>query len=357
MNAQDILYAPASAVYRSVIGARRALYASGALKTYHASVPVVCIGNLSLGGTGKTPLVEYVARLMPSTGRWPGIVSRGYKRVTNPKDVVLVSDGTQILTTAAEGGDEPYLLAKTLPGIAVAVCADRHKACEYLVDRNLCDCVLLDDGFQHWSLARDADIVAIDATSDLSKMRLIPSGTLREPPSALRRAFAVIHTKVGHPDAVARRQEFYRSNRQRVNQLVPGVPQFAARFIPESLVRLSKGRGGDLDFVDLPGMRVAAFCGIANPEGFYGTLRALGADVVVQRSFPDHHHYTYPEVAQMLDAAVENECEAIITTSKDAVKLLDFELPADPPIFMLTQTVQLDDPDGFLDTLRWAVNG
>ncbi len=342
-------------LYWGIYGTRRALYATGALRTHKSPVPVLSVGNLSAGGTGKTPVVEYIARLMPAAGKWPGIVSRGYGRTERLSEVVLVSDGSQLLASVAEGGDEPVLLAKSLPGIAVAVASERYRACEYLVERSLCDCVLLDDGFQHWSLARDADIVLVDATEELSQMRLMPAGFLREPASALRRAFAIIHTKVGNPEAVAQKRDFYRANRARVSAAAPGVPQFAARFIPDKLLRLSR-KGPDLDFLDLPGMKVCAFAGVHNPDNFFGTLRSLGCDVV-GKPFVDHADYEYADVARLLDFAVDEECEAVITTAKDAVKLENFELPADPPIYVLTQTVELDDPDGFQDTLRWAVSG
>lgn len=347
----------ASGLYGGVVEARRRLYSAGVVPVRRAPVPVICIGNLSVGGTGKTPMVEYLARLMPSWGLWPAIVSRGYKRETPEEQFVLVSDGTEILATPAEGGDEPCLLAHMLKGIAVAVCSDRLKACEALAESGLCDSIILDDGFQHLRLHRDCDIVLVDATVDLSRTRLIPAGTRREPLSALRRATCVVHTKVGHPEAVAQKKDYYRSNRARVSKIAPWVPQFAARFLPEGLTRLGGGNSkrGDIDFSDLPGMKIAAFAGIANPENFFGTLRALGADVA-GKGFPDHKNYDYRDLAQIMDFAVAEDAEAIVTTAKDAVKLLDMKLPNSPAIYMLTQTVQLDQAESFqelvVDALR-----
>lgn len=354
MGAPEAFLFPAAALYRSVMETKRLLYSTGALRRRQATVPVVCIGNLSLGGTGKTPMVEYVARMLPRCGKWPAIVARGYKRSTPQSQLIVVSNGNEVLATAAEAGDEPLLLARSLKGIAVAVCSNRHKACEELVRLGLCDCVVLDDGFQHWPLARNADVVLIDSTVDLSTMRIFPAGTLREPLSGLKRAWAVIHTRVGDPEAKARRQDYYISNRTKVSTVAPGVPQFAARFLPEKLVRLSKPSGPEIDIGDLPGMRVAAFAGIAKPEAFFGTLNSLGADVS-KRPFPDHASYTYRDIAQVLDFAVAEECEAVITTSKDAVKLMSFELPAEPPIYMLTQSIELDYPEEFQSLLLAAV--
>jgi tetraacyldisaccharide 4'-kinase len=351
----------ASGLYGGVVEARRKLYSAGLVPVRRASVPVVCVGNLSVGGTGKTPMVEFLARMMPAWGLWPGIVSRGYKRSTPPDQFVLVSDGQEIYATAAEGGDEPVLLANMLRGVAVGVCADRVRACTELTDAGLCDSIILDDGFQHLRLHRDCDIVLVDATVDLSRTRMLPFGTRREPLSALRRATCVVHTKVPHPGAIAPKNDFYRQNRAKVSKIAPWVPQFATRFLPESLVRIGAAEtstADDIDLGDLPGLRVLAFAGIARPETFFDTLRGLGCEVI-EKPFSDHQSYDYREIAQLLDDAVEQDVEAIITTAKDAVKLLDMKLPDTPPIYMLTQTVQMDEQDAFrellTDTLRHAM--
>ncbi len=342
----------ASGLYGGVVEARRKLYSAGIVPTRRASVPVVCIGNLSVGGTGKTPMVEFLARMMPAWGLWPGIVSRGYKRSTPPEQCVLVSDGTEIFATADEGGDEPVLLAHMLRGIAVAVCADRVRACGELTGAGLCDSIILDDGFQHLRLHRDCDIVLVDATVDLSKTRMLPFGTRREPLSALRRATCVIHTKVAHPDAIAPKNDYYRQNRAKVSKIAPWVPQFSSRFLPEGLVRLGGSGDGsqDLNLGDLPGLKVVAFAGIARPENFFDTLRGLGCDVI-GKPFEDHQSYDYLDIARILDSALEEQAEAVITTAKDAVKLLDMDLPDNPPIYMLTQTVQMDEQEAFQELL------
>ncbi len=342
----------ASGLYGGVVEARRKLYTAGIVPVRRAAVPVVCIGNLSVGGTGKTPMVEFLARMMPAWGLWPGIVSRGYKRSTPAEQVVLVSDGTEIFATPDQGGDEPVLLAHMLRGIAVAVCADRAKACAELTSAGLCDSIILDDGFQHLKLHRECDIVLVDATVDLGKTRMLPFGTRREPLSALRRATCVVHTKVASPDAIAPQNDYYRKNRAKVSKIAPWVPQFATRFLPEGLVRIggAEDDSGDLDLGDLPGLRVMAFAGIARPENFFDTLRTLGCDVV-GKSFEDHQSYEYIDVARILDSAMEDKCDAVITTAKDAVKLLDMELPSEPPIYMLTQTVQMEDQEAFQELL------
>ena len=347
----------ASGLYGGVVEARRKLYTAGLVTVRKATVPVVCIGNLSVGGTGKTPMVEFLARMMPVWGLWPGIVSRGYKRTTPPEQCVLVSDGSEIFATPEQGGDEPVLLAHMLRGIAVAVCADRARACGELTGAGLCDSIILDDGFQHLRLHRDCDIVLVDATVDLGKTRMLPFGTRREPLSALRRATCVIHTKVPHPDAIAPQNDYYRKNRTKVSKIAPWVPQFSTRFLPEGLIRLGNAEDDEnnLDLGDLPGLKVIAFAGIAHPQNFFDSLRGLGCDVI-GKSFEDHQSYDYLDIARILDSAAEENAEAVITTAKDAVKLLDMDLPDDPPIYMLTQTVQMDEQEAFqellTDTLR-----
>lgn len=348
----------ASGLYGGVVEARRKLYSAGLCPVRRANVPVVCVGNLSVGGTGKTPMVEFLARMMPAWGLWPGIVSRGYKRNTPPDQFVLVSDGQEIFATPEEGGDEPVLLANMLRGIAVGVCADRARACGELTGAGLCDSIILDDGFQHLRLHRDCDIVLIDATVDLTKTRMLPFGTRREPLSALRRATCVVHTKVPHPDAISPKNDYYRKNRAKVSKIAPWMPQFSTRFLPEGLVRIGAPDTDGIDEIglgDLPGLRVLAFAGIAHPENFFETLRGLGCEVV-EKPFGDHQSYDYREIARLLDDATEQSCEAIITTAKDAVKLLDMKLPDTPPIYMLTQTVQMDEQEAFkellTDTLR-----
>lgn len=332
---------------------REAAYDHGILARRPASVPVVCVGNLSMGGTGKTPMVEYCVRRLAALGRRPGIVSRGYRRKTDPGQFVLISDGQRILADAEAGGDEPVLLARSLANVAVAVCADRYRAAMELATRGLCDCVVLDDGFQHLALQRDADIVLLDARADLQAMRLLPAGSLREPAAALARAAAVVHTKVPPGGS-----GFLASNRATAERAAPGVAQFVARFAPDNLVRFGDNAAPrHQPATDLNGMRVLAFAGIAHPGDFFAQLRELGAEVV-ECPLADHAPIIPELIARFANEAVRAGCDALVTTTKDAVKLpTEGGWGGALPLFMLERRVELDDPAGFDALLARAMAG
>ena len=341
-----ILLSPLGAAYRAGMAVRGALYGRGLLASADAGVPVVCVGNLTLGGTGKTPMVALVASALRDAGRRPAIVSRGYRRATPPGELVVVSDGGPLLADPAAAGDEPVLLASMLPGVAVAVCADRARAARELVGRGLCDCVVLDDGFQHLALRRDADLVLVDATRDLARLRMFPAGTLREPPHALARAAAVVHTRAGgSPDHSA-------ANRALVAARFPAMPQFTARFIAD---RVTEGPDGGTDVPPdaLPG-HLLAFAGIAHPDPFFAAARAL-APRVDTLPLPDHAAYDAATIDRVIRAARDAGTADLLTTAKDAVKLRGVMPPDGMRLLVLHQRVEVEPLDGFRAVLARAV--
>jgi tetraacyldisaccharide 4'-kinase len=341
-----VLAAPLGMIYGRAMRVRDALYASGKLRRMRAPVPVVSVGNLTLGGTGKTPVVEYVARMLAEAGRRPAIVSRGYKRATPQRDFVLVGDGSRILVSAEQGGDEPLLLAHELPGIPVAVCADRHFAATRLAADGMCDCIVLDDGFQHLRLARDVDIVLVDASVELGNLRVFPAGTLREPVEALRRASCVVHTR-------AESGRFLAANEAFVAAIAPGIPSFRAAFTPSGL-RTPEGKSEPADA--MKGRRVLAFAGIAAPHLFFDTLRGLGAEVV-EFPLPDHASYNTDSFARLCLRATETHCDMLLTTGKDAVKLAPISGNCHPPLRVLTRQVTIEPPPDFRDLVLARVSG
>jgi tetraacyldisaccharide 4'-kinase len=299
---------PFSGLYGKALEARARLYRSGALPSRGVPVPVVSVGNLTFGGTGKTPFVEHLARRLKFEGRRPAVVSRGYGRRT--RGVVVVSDGAGPLVDAEEGGDEPVAIARRAPGVAVVVGERRADAAETAVRRGA-DVVLLDDGYQHLALRRDVDLLLLDASDPFGGGRLPPGGRLREPLSAIGRADAVVFTRVERAapprDALA---EVARRNRD--------APVFTARIRAEGLRDES---GSPVPATALSTRRFLAVCGIAGPESFRRSLAELALFPDELLAFPDHHRYGDRDLRAIRRAADRTGSAWLVTTEKDAVKL------------------------------------
>jgi tetraacyldisaccharide 4'-kinase len=282
-----------------VNGAARALYARGILPARHAAVPVISVGNIAMGGTGKTPLVAALATALRRHGARPAILTRGYRRRDSTPRLVVHNPGAGW----EEIGDEPAVLARALPEVPIVVDADRVRGAAVAVAQGGATHIILDDGFQHWRLVRDLDIVTVDPRDPLCERRL-----RREHPRALAGADAavVIDAAPGALDAV----------RALVATVAPSLRLFPCRLQPSAAVV-----GADRhDAPWLRGRRALAFAGIANPRRFAATLAGLGAEVVETRSFPDHHVYAEAEIAEILDRARALAAVAV-TTEKDAVKI------------------------------------
>ncbi len=285
----------ASLPYGAAVRLRDLAYDRGWLRVERAAVPVVSVGNLTVGGTGKTPCVEYVARLYREHGLRVAVLSRGYGSESGPNDEALV-------------------LEENLPDVPHLQGADRAALARAAVLELESEVLVLDDGFQHRRLARDLDLVLLDATNPWGGGRLLPRGLLREPASALRRAGAVILTRCDQVPAEERERL-----RQRVARLAPGVPVAETTHRPVALVN-SEGDEAPLEL--LREGPVAAFCGVGNPGAFRHTLADLGADVAAFRAYPDHHAYTRADVDDLRAwARVLPPGGVAVTTQKDLVKL------------------------------------
>ncbi len=305
---KGLVLPPLSALYGAVTRTRLALYQRGTFHTTKLHRPVISVGNITAGGTGKTPLVEWVARNVAGAGKNVCILTRGYGR-ENPQRQVVVSDGTTILATPAEAGDEPFLLATKLLGSAAVVCnADRISAGRFAIETLGADCFVLDDGFQHLRLARDLNIVTIDATNPWGGGQLLPYGRLREPVSNLTRADCVVLTRCDQAENLETLQAEIRA-------LTRGVPLLHSSMKPVRSL--------------LPTGPVAAFCAVGNPTSFFRQLKESDYEVVFEKSFTDHHAYTQNDVDELIRAATRAGATSLITTAKDAVKLrsLHFTLP------------------------------
>jgi tetraacyldisaccharide 4'-kinase len=333
---------PLSILYDAVTRTRLSLYRRGTFQTTKLDRPVISIGNITTGGTGKTPLVEWVARTIAGHGKKVCILTRGYGR-KDPHLQVIVSDGYGVLASPAEAGDEPYLLATKLTGLAAVISsADRIAAGQEAIKDFGTECFVLDDGFQHLRLARDLNIVTIDATNPWGGGSLLPYGRLREKPEGLRRADCVVITRCDQVDSVE-------ALREEIQRLTGERPIFRSQMRP---VRVSSLKNPS-ETLAAPA-RVAAFCAIGNPYSFFENLRGLGFELALQKSFPDHHVYSQDEIDSLVQTAKDAGATTLITTAKDAVKLrpLSFSIPC----CVLDIQISIENSDAFVDMLIKAAD-
>jgi tetraacyldisaccharide 4'-kinase len=302
-----------SLLYRSIIRLRQTLYQYGLLRSEKPACKVISVGNITLGGTGKTPMVIALAGLLSQKQKRPAVISRGYGR-KDDSAVLIVSDGSSVLVDTLTGGDEPVLIGSKLSGVPVVVGKNRREASQFAVQRFGADLVILDDGFQHLKLKRDVDIVLIDAADPFGNGKLFPSGILREPVVSLRRAHAVVLTRADAADAVE-------SLRERIRQ-VTAAPVFTSHERAADLIDTSTRDVKPLSV--LRGTRMLAFSGIARPLSFAALLRSLGGVIAAECVYPDHHEYSKTDLAAIFQKAADERVSLIVTTEKDAVRLKGF---------------------------------
>lgn len=338
--------APLSAAYGAVMRVRSEMYRAGVLQTRRVGAPVISVGNLTVGGTGKTPMVEWLARAAAGENRHVCVLTRGYGR-TDARRRVVVSDGQQLLAEARSGGDEPRELAERLlnAGVAVISDADRAGAAGWARRHLGSDAFVLDDGFQHLRLWRDLDLVLLDATRPWGGGYLLPRGRLREPLVGLRRADAVIITRAELADDLD-------ALRRKAARLSGGRPIFTAH---TRTVRLRPLLSAPVDEADatLPMQPFAAFCAVGNPQAFFAHAMGDGLALSNTRAFHDHHAYTQGDVDSCVREARRNGAHALLTTAKDAVKLhgMSFALPC----FVLEIEFTVDESAALLSLLRRAL--
>jgi len=315
--------------YRSLLGAREWLYDRGVLRSQALPCAVVSVGNLTVGGTGKTPAVELAVRTLAELGHRAVVVSRGYRRQS--RGVQVVADTASIRLDPEDAGDEPFLLARRLPRVPVIVGANRYQAARLAVERFHATAVVLDDGFQHKTLAKDLEVVMTRARSPWGNGRLLPGGPLREPLAALARAHLIVATE-------ARSAADLEEVRAAAARWAPEVPVLTARYAPVECWEAERMRARPLG--SLAGARLLAFAGIASPRGFGATLGELGVAVLDQVSFPDHHWYTPEDFRQLSLRAHELGAEGLVTTEKDWVRLRRLSLP-DRPLYVVSVQLEL----------------
>ena len=338
-NALKFVLGGFSRLYERAVQIRLGLYRRRILRPQELGCPVVSVGNLTVGGTGKTPVAEMLARELQRRGRRVAILSRGYKSVPRPfmqrlrnklfKHLDLfppriVSDGREVLLDSRRAGDEPHMLAKNLPGVCVLVDKDRVKSGLHALRHFDSDILLLDDGLQYQRLRHGIDVVLIDRQSPFGNERLLPRGTLREPPANLSRASYIIVTKSGpEPDEALL---------ARLRTLNRTAAIIECSHAPRHWEDLKTGMKFPLDH--LRGRHVGALSGIARPESFEEGVRQLGAVVEVSKAFADHHRFTKKEILRFLEWCDRRSLDALVTTEKDAVRFPDIDQPQVPMLFL-----------------------
>jgi tetraacyldisaccharide 4'-kinase len=301
------------ALYGAVAGWRRARYASDPARRRRLHQPVISVGNLGVGGSGKTPVAQHIARWLVSIGERPAILTRGYARRTPQDGVTVVSDGERVLAALDTAGDEPLMLARSLPGVAVLVGADRHLS-GTLAERRLGATVhVLDDGFQHLQLWRDVDLLLV-SEDDLHDHPM-PAGRLRETRGAAAAADAALVT-AGYDTAAERvGRALGLSTVFRVTRAIAPPRSIVAPY--ESIVVP-------------PASRVFVVCGIARPDRFVADVAAAGWEIAGTMTFRDHHHFTAGDLERIVSAATGARSSIVLTTEKDAVRLASLDLKGTP---------------------------
>ncbi|MEP6568252.1 MAG: tetraacyldisaccharide 4'-kinase [Acidobacteriota bacterium] len=339
----SLILPPLSAIYSAATRARATAYRRGWFSVSRLAAPVISVGNLTTGGTGKTPLVEWVCRAVASeTRKKVCVLTRGYGR-PNPKSQVVVSDGTRLLAGVRDSGDEPYLLAQNLINVAAVISnPDRLAAGNWAIKNLGSQVFVLDDGFQYLSLTRDLDILTIDATNPWGGGRLLPHGRLREPRAGLSRADCVVITRTDQGKDLD-------STQDAVNRLADASPVLSSRMVTSGMRKLNGESVDKKSFLSEP---VAAFCGVGNPGSFFNNLRSEGFVPLFTRAFADHHSYSQADLDRLVEDAKANGALALLTTAKDAIKMstLKMELPC----YVLEIQISIDDEDRLLDLVRKA---
>jgi tetraacyldisaccharide 4'-kinase len=331
-----------SLLYGAAVRARNRLFDLGVLRQDDVGCPVVSVGNLTVGGTGKTPMAILLAGLLRDRGMRPAVLSRGY-RGKNSNAVLVVSDGRQLIAGPAEAGDEPVLIARRLQGIPVLAGAKRTLTAAYARENLGADVLVLDDGFQHRWIRRDLDIVLLDSRKPLGNGFLLPRGPLREPPEALERAGVVVFTRSEIPPGPMD---------ARLSGLLSGRLVLRTRVRPAALVGID---GAKYSPSFLAGKRVFAFAGIAQPESFRQTLEDLGAVVVGFQALPDHHRFRAEDLRQIERECSKTGAEILLTTEKDGVKLSGLATFSRRLLCLAIETEILEGADGLETALRVVI--
>ena len=339
-----------SKIYGAIVWLRMFFFRVGVLRRWPLGVQVISVGNVTAGGTGKTPVVEIFARELTREGRKVAILSRGYRRKEKPflqrlfsekiEPPLVVSDGRRVLLDSETGGDEPYMLATNLPGVVVLVDRNRVKSGRYAIRRFNCDTLILDDGFQYQRLKHSHDVVLVDKMNPFGNGNMLPRGVLRENAKNIRRADFIFITKSDGNSAALR---------ERIRRLNHHAEIIECRHAPKRLKNVYGKTNRDLGW--LAGKKVLALSGIAVPQSFENFLRGYGAELVECVRYADHHRYATQEVINVVNHAADLGCDALITTEKDAVRFPKLSTVAVPVYYLRIEIEILRGADNFHDAV------
>jgi len=343
-----------SFIYGMGVLIKLGLYKSGILRQHKLPCRVISLGNITVGGTGKTPTAERLAAVIRDLGYRVVILNRGYRAGWRGQ-VGLVSDGRRIYMSVNEAGDEAYLLAKNLPGVAVVIGKNRNITGDYAVEKLNADVIILDDGYQHWQLARDLDIVLIDTLNVFGNNFLLPRGTLREPLTNLNRADAFLLTKVDQSTDDAR--DVIRDTLARYNEKAVVVESVHN---PRCFIEIEdwyKGvRPETVALTAVAGRRVLAFSAIGNPSSFEQTIMDIEVELTDAVRYPDHHDYTMAEMQCLMQKAIDKEVFALVTTEKDAVKIPSEFIHSERSLPLYVLSIEVKFVDGYQELMEMIGN-
>ena len=314
------------------------------LRVGRVNVPVISVGNITTGGTGKTPVVESIARLMEDEKLRCAIVSRGYRRAT--RGLVEVSDGAKVKASSQDAGDEAYQLATRLPGTIVVVDEDRLRGAQHAV-RLGASVIVLDDGFQHRRLHRDLDIVCMDVSYPAFRMPMLPAGYRRDTLSSLVRADVVLVTIVSTTDNLDK----LRSTLSRYSKAKVFTSQYKVLSFRRAKTRFS------VDLAGVKGKQAVAFCGIGQPDSFRKSLEGLGLRINALMAFSDHHSYTDEDLRSVLSEQERSKAEYIVTTEKDLARLASNRFIVDHPVFYIEMEMKIDQEKEWIALMKSANKG
>lgn len=334
-----------SFLYGKITNFRNTLYEKGVLKSYSLGAKTISVGNITVGGTGKTPLAACVAEILFESGEKVCVLSRGYGR-ENPKSRVLVSDGEKILAEARFAGDEPFELAGKLLKKAIIISdANRVSAADWAREKFDITAFVLDDGFQHQRAKRDLNIICVDATNPFGNGKTLPFGILREPLENLKRADAIVITRANLID------EKQISNLKSQISNYTNCLIFTAQNKISNLINLKDFQNLSKDqILKTKNQASLSFCALGNPNNFFEQLRRENFNLIASEKFPDHHFYTPNDIAKIEKAAFEKGAKILLTTAKDAVKLKNLELKL--PCFVVENRMIFDDEESFRQILE-----